>query len=309
MKYRRIGLAAALLVMATLACSLFEGEKTSEPPPPPPPPTQAPSPTQPPPPPTQPPPPPTQPPPPPTQPSGGGTTTLTLYNQSDVAVCYVYLSPTTSDQWGEDWLGASEVIDSGGSRVFRVAMGAYDLRADDCDGNTLDTQWNVDLSGPVDWTVSGGGAPSSGAGLDYTLEPNFGSVSLSAGFMPDPQTVELVSGGYVDVAAQGLGGECGGYATSAPDFRIQWSGSSSGLRIFFVADGGGDTTLIVNDANGAWHCNDDSPYGGLDPLVDIPSPPQGQYDIWVGSFEAGEFVEGTLYITERDIYPGNLSGE
>jgi hypothetical protein len=155
---------------------------------------------------------------------------------------------------------------------------------------------------PGDYT---GGSPQTD-GLDYTLSPNFGSVSLNAGFTPDPHEVGVTSGGSVDVYAQNIGSGCTGYATSAPDYRIQWSGSASRLRIFFVADGGQDTTLIVNDAVGNWRCNDD--HTGLDPLVELANPAQGQMDIWVGSYGSDAYVSGTLYVTELDYDPGDYTG-
>ncbi|MGD1991951.1 MAG: hypothetical protein PVI59_02050 [Anaerolineae bacterium] len=140
--------------------------------------------------------------------------------------------------------------------------------------------------------------------LDFSAEPNFGTLELESGFTPDPQEVEVVSGGTVDVASLQLDGDCTGYATGAPDFRINWTGASANLRIFFVADGGEDATMIINDATASWYCNDD--YAGLDPLVDIQNPPEGQYDIWVGSHSSDEFIPGTLYITEMDYTPQDL---
>jgi serine protease Do len=137
-------------------------------------------------------------------------------------------------------------------------------------------------------------------------EVTFGTVNLNAGFTPDPQTISIVSGGSIDVYAQNIGSGCTGYAASTPDYRIRWSGSAARLRIFFVAASGEDTTLIVNDANGTWHCNDD--HTGLDPLVELTNPPQGQIDIWVGSYGADNFVDGTLYVTELDYDPGDYTG-
>jgi hypothetical protein len=68
------------------------------------------------------------------------------------------------------------------------------------------------------------------------------------------------------------------------------------LRFFVRASGSGDTTLLINDASGNWHCNDDS--SGLNPMVSINNPPSGQYDIWVGSYRAGENLSSQLFITE-----------
>lgn len=146
-----------------------------------------------------------------------------------------------------------------------------------------------------------GGAPlpppvvTSGEGLVWSLTPLQGSGSLSAGFWPDPFTQSVTSGGSVDVTAGGYGDACRGFASSAPNFSLQWSGTSGLLQFYFVSSG--DTTLIVNDAHGNWWCDDDSG-GNLQPLIAIPSPPEGQYDIWVGSFSAGEQWSGTLYVTE-----------
>ena len=136
--------------------------------------------------------------------------------------------------------------------------------------------------------------------LDFQEDPTFGSAALSAGFAPDPHTVEMVSGGEVEAAY--LGGECTGYAAVAPDFRMNWSGIASMLRIFFAADDGGDTTLVINLPDGSWVCNDDAD-GTVDPMVVLRNPPQGQYDVWVGSFDAGAFVPGTLNVTELDLDP------
>jgi hypothetical protein len=147
-------------------------------------------------------------------------------------------------------------------------------------------------------------APS---GLEYWRDPTFGSANLSPGFWPDPQTVSIVSGGNVDVWSLNLGSGCGGYAATAPDFRIQLSDASSRLRIFFVADGGEDTTLIVNTATAAWRCNDDSA-GTLNPMVEIQNAPAGQYDVWVGSFVSGDYIAGNLYITELSYDPSDFSG-
>ena len=174
-RQRAIGIAVGVLLLVTLAC----GGSTSTPPPPPPPPT----PTQPPAPvelpPTQ--PPPTEPPTaapevgggkagavPTTAPAGGGEpggskggggvtgrpATLALANYSSQEVCYVYISPVTEDEWGDDWLGAQETVLSDSDRTFEVSAGSYDLLAADCDGNALDEQYDVSVAGTLEWTLT-----------------------------------------------------------------------------------------------------------------------------------------------------------
>jgi hypothetical protein len=134
--------------------------------------------------------------------------------------------------------------------------------------------------------------------LDYSLPPNFGSDDLTSGFTPDPFSADVVSGGPID--ASYLGNGCGGWATAAPDYDITYTaGDLSLLRFYFVADSGEDTTLIVNAPDVEWYCSDDS-NGTLDPAVDFEDPATGLYDIWVGSYESGATVSGTLYVTELD---------
>jgi hypothetical protein len=132
--------------------------------------------------------------------------------------------------------------------------------------------------------------------LDWQLAPNYGSTELAAGFTPDPFSQILTSGGPID--ASYLGNECRGWATAAPDFDVTYeSGSMTLLRFYFVADTAVDTTLIINAPDREWYCNDDAP-GTIDPMVDFANPGPGLYDIWVGSYEEGTTVEGTLYVTE-----------
>ncbi len=147
--------------------------------------------------------------------------------------------------------------------------------------------------------------------LDYNLEANYGGIQLEAGFRDDPHLVEMVSGAtedaFVDVAATEIGADCVGYSTPSPDYKIQWTGSSQGLRIFFLStQEEGDTTLIINLPDGSWMCADDS--SGLNPLIDIVDPAEGQYDIWVGSFAPTENFPGYLAITESaDVTPDALA--
>ncbi len=126
---------------------------------------------------------------------------------------------------------------------------------------------------------------------------NFGRHGLAGGFMPDPYTVSITSGGNLDSSTMSLDPGCRGFVTRQPDYILDYTTPSSFLRIYYAAAGNGDTTLVINDGAGQWHCNDDS-FGGLNPTVDISRPPAGQYDIWVGSYRANENIQGTLHVTE-----------
>lgn len=128
---------------------------------------------------------------------------------------------------------------------------------------------------------------------DYNLEPTFGTLNLYTGYYPDPAVIPLVAGGDID--ASHLGGECVGFVANEPDFRVNYeAGTQYPLIISAMSEV--DVTLVVNDAEGNWYCNDDA--DGFNPVVRIEGPSTGQYDIWVGVYgEAGTAPAG-LYISE-----------
>ncbi len=86
---------------------------------------------------------------------GAGLFELTASNESSIELCYIYISPTTSDDWGDDWLGGKEVISPGdGVRIFYVEPGTYDLLAQDCDGEDVVTENEVELDSDTEWMIS-----------------------------------------------------------------------------------------------------------------------------------------------------------
>ena len=131
---------------------------------------------------------------------------------------------------------------------------------------------------------------------NFGLNPTYGTYNLQSGFLPDPQTINIVAGGPINTANT-LGGQCRGFAANAPDVRINFTGGSFS-EINFSAFSDTDTTLIVNDPNGNWICDDDSA-GSLNPGIQIDNPSSGVYDIWVGTYsDQGDFPPATLHISE-----------
>ena len=128
---------------------------------------------------------------------------------------------------------------------------------------------------------------------------NFGVVDLAPGFTPDPHDVSVVSGGAIDAATLGLGAGCNGWLTQQPDLIVRLSGPSQMLRFYVTSNGGEDTTLVINAADGQYRCNDDS-YGGTNPSVDLRNEGAGQIDVWLGSYRSGEQVRAVLHVTELE---------
>ena len=136
---------------------------------------------------------------------------------------------------------------------------------------------------------------STAAAQNYSLQPNYGAVNLTGGFTPDPYSVNLQSGGSVNVG-QTIGGSCRGFVADAPDVRLNYSPGS--LPLIISVASGSDTTLVVNAPDGRWYCDDDSGVNGLNPMVRFNSPMSGQYDIWVGTYGNATLQAAQLQISE-----------
>jgi S1-C subfamily serine protease len=76
------------------------------------------------------------------------------------------------------------------------------------------------------------------------------------------------------------------------------------------AEGDQDSTLIVEDPNGRWYCNDDySSATGHNPGVVLNDPIDGFYQIWVGTYAATEPNQTVnLIVTERGEAWGATAG-
>lgn len=135
-------------------------------------------------------------------------------------------------------------------------------------------------------------AGASANAQDAGLTANFGEITLTAGFTPDPYRVSVTAGGDIDGAR--LPRACTGMISDAPDFEVTYDAGS--LPLVFRTISTSDTTLIVNGPNGDWSCDDDS-YGDGDAEVRFSKPADGTYDVWIGTFGGGT-ASATLLITE-----------
>lgn len=111
------------------------------------------------------------------------------------------------------------------------------------------------------------------------------------------QIVDIIPGGEDQTADMGEG--CSGYIYAAgPDLELTIDRDFRPLGIFVDADV--DTTLVVNDPDGNWHCNDDADdLANSNPGLSFSKPKAGIYDIWVGTFNSGEAGSGKLVVTQQ----------
>jgi hypothetical protein len=145
------------------------------------------------------------------------------------------------------------------------------------------------------------GAPAqdeaSGEAPDFSLDPAYGAIELVSGFTPDPHTVAISAGGEINAAATG-NPTCVGSIARAPDYRVNWTAGSGSLPLIFSVSSEADTTLVINDAQGNWVCDDDGGNEGLNPAITFEAPASGQYDVWVGTYSGGELQPSTLHVSE-----------
>ena len=88
---------------------------------------------------------------------GEGAGSLTIVNNTtDVTVCYVYVSPSTTEAWGNDQLGQDNRVEPGQSfTITGIPEGKYDLRANDCDNSEITVQSNVRITAEGHtWTLA-----------------------------------------------------------------------------------------------------------------------------------------------------------
>ncbi|MCJ7551464.1 MAG: hypothetical protein MUQ30_17480 [Anaerolineae bacterium] len=85
--------------------------------------------------------------------ASGADVRLMLSNESSSEVCYVYISPATGDDWGDDWMGEMESLQSGMLRLFYLEPDVYDLQIADCDDEVLTEEYEIDLTEDLTWTL------------------------------------------------------------------------------------------------------------------------------------------------------------
>ena len=129
---------------------------------------------------------------------------------------------------------------------------------------------------------------------DTSRRTNYGEVSLDSGFANDPRVVSLQAGG--DIPAQRAGSSCAGFITDAPDYRVFYNAGSLPLIISVASQA--DTTLVVNAPDGQFYCDDDGGENGTNPSVRFNNPQSGRYEIWVGTYRAGQAQPARLHISE-----------
>lgn len=106
-------------------------------------------------------------------------------------------------------------------------------------------------------------------------------LSNSSDQLTTPQVLSVIAGGSDTLNNCPQPGY--GYVATRPDFDLSFQGNQAGRDLEFSVNASCDSVLLVNDARGQWHFDDDGG-DGLNSYLRIPNAPEGAYDIWVGTY-------------------------
>jgi hypothetical protein len=80
---------------------------------------------------------------------------LSIFNDTDAAMCYLYIAAITQEDWGPEQLGTGNVIPVGGEyTIANIPAGQYDLLAQDCEYNVLSWTYAASLTADSTMTIS-----------------------------------------------------------------------------------------------------------------------------------------------------------
>ena len=135
--------------------------------------------------------------------------------------------------------------------------------------------------------------PTTATGPDPAREPLYGEATLAPGFLPSPFAVQFIGGGRNQISQYISAAPCNGYVAEAPDFSVYLEETLA--PVWFGLYSPAQMALLINDADGNWHCSDDSGGGAV---IAFDYARSGLYDIWVGSVAEGNYAAGVFYVTE-----------
>lgn len=192
-----------------------------------------------------------------------------------------------------------------------------------CAAGTVETV-HTRVPGPDEGAPAGGNGnhvavadeTDDGAGDDTTADAGTSLEGVDEilvsghGFMPMVITRTGPAGATTTGSRDGseLDPSCIGTFPTRPQHVIKLGGQLDVLRVL-VDTPSSDLTLAIRTADGVWHCNDDSgdPQNGLNPTVELYSPPPGQIEVWVGVYSS--YYSGAQYslgVTEQYGYASDF---
>ena len=146
--------------------------------------------------------------------------------------------------------------------------------------------------------LSACGGPSGPDGLEMNARPVSGEITLGRNFGEEVIDRDVQAGGLIRAQSIPELNGCAGGITAEPTVTIRYSRREGEFHV--RASSRGDTTMILHTPSGQWLCSDDAI--GFDPVIPVPFAERGEYQVWVGAYDAGE-IPATLSISATP-FPG-----
>ncbi len=221
---------------------------------------------------------------------------LRLWVRSQGDTTLVVRAPTGQIYCADDTYGVNPGVDMTGlpPGTYQVFVGSYspgsrfpyELGATEMPSST-----------PVSTMGGMGGYPQQQGGYG-NQGGGYGAISLTSGFLPDPQMRPGMSGG--PMSAMAMNSQCRGYIDSNPDHMLYLNSPFNFLRVYVSSSS--DTTLMVRGPSGEVYCADDT--YGTNPAVDLQGAMPGMYQVFVGSYSQGNSAPYTVGFTEMpNVHP------
>lgn len=208
---------------------------------------------------------------------------VTFLIASDVDTTLIVNLPNGSWACNDDTNGLNPalVLHRAGAGIYRIWIGSY--AAESYEEAVL----YVAEAGPES-------LPTTATGPDPALEALYGEASLAPGFLPSPFAVQFIGGGRNRIAEFVSGAPCNGYVAEAPDFTVFIEEAIA--PVWFGLYSPAQMALLINDADGNWHCSADNDGGG--PVIAFDYARSGHYDIWAGGVMENNYAAGVFYVAE-----------
>jgi hypothetical protein len=220
---------------------------------------------------------------------------MDLYYDAGSYNLYIYVTEQNADtvllvnapdgEWhySDDTIGTRP-----GIRFTDPASGMYNIWV----GTYGDDMVSAEIAiSEIMWDDESSSSVQNGLSPDFSLDPAYGSVELTAGFKV-PYEVTVIGGGPVSLETLGHFGR----VAEAPDFSLRFQSAGRPLYIWVNRDDG-DSVLLINSPGGTWLYNDDADGLGFGSGIVINNPDSGRYDIWVGTY-GDDYLDATLVISE-----------
>ena len=193
-------------------------------------------------------------------PTSAPTTTLEIINGSDTDIWRLYLSPSSSDEWGDDHLGDAVIPAGERLTLTGILNGTYDVLVEGDLYNDIEICFAVEFTGLVIWTVTGGEGETVSLTIVNGSPMDMGYVYLTPNH--SDQWGDDLLGGHVIASGERLtviGIDQGIYDVRAEDLNQNVLGTwfyaqfyeAYGSKSWMVVGSGDSAALTIVNSSGA----------------------------------------------------------